>query len=61
MKKNTKYQNMKAEVANELGIKLGPNATARQNGSVGGEMTKRLVSQALASANSTSKSKSKKK
>ena len=34
---------MKYEVANELGVNLGPDATARQNGSVGGEITKRLV------------------
>ena len=34
---------MKYEIANELGVNLGPDATARQNGSVGGEITKRLV------------------
>ena len=33
--------NMKAEIANELGVQLGADATARQNGSVGGEITKR--------------------
>ena len=27
--------NMKYEIANELGVNLGPDATARQNGSVG--------------------------
>ena len=37
---------MKYESANELGVNLGPDATARQNGSVGGEITKRLVKQA---------------
>ena len=37
---------MKYEIANELGVNLGPDATARQNGSVGGEMTRRLVSMA---------------
>jgi len=37
---------MKAEIAAELGVNLGPDTTARQNGSVGGEMTKRLVSMA---------------
>ena len=37
---------MKAEIANEFGVKLGAEATARQNGSVGGEITKRLVRQA---------------
>ena len=35
---------MKYEIANELGVNLGPDATARQNGSVGGEITRRLVS-----------------
>ncbi len=34
---------MKYEIASELGVQLGPDATARQNGSVGGEITRRLV------------------
>ncbi|MFQ6791715.1 alpha/beta-type small acid-soluble spore protein [Thomasclavelia sp.] len=34
---------MKYEIANEFGVNLGPEATARANGSVGGEITKRLV------------------
>ena len=34
---------MKYEIANELGVNLGPDTTARENGSVGGEITKRLV------------------
>jgi hypothetical protein len=34
---------MKYEIANEFGVQLGPDATARQNGSVGGEITRRLV------------------
>ena len=38
--------NMKAEIASELGVTLGADATARQNGSVGGEITKRLVAMA---------------
>ena len=29
--------------ANEFGVNLGPDTTARANGSVGGEITKRLV------------------
>ena len=37
---------MKYEIANELGVNLGPDATARQNGSVGGEITRRLVTMA---------------
>ena len=38
--------NMKAEIASEFGVSLGADTTARQNGSVGGEITKRLVRQA---------------
>ncbi|MEG2992884.1 MAG: alpha/beta-type small acid-soluble spore protein [Bacilli bacterium] len=34
---------MKYEIANELGVAMGPDATSRANGSVGGEITKRLV------------------
>ena len=34
---------MKYEIANEFGVNLGADATARANGSVGGEITKRLV------------------
>jgi len=37
---------MKAEIAHEFGVTLGPDTSARQNGSVGGEITKRLVKQA---------------
>lgn len=37
---------MKTEIANEFGVNLGPDTTARQNGSVGGEITKRLVATA---------------
>jgi hypothetical protein len=36
-------EQMKFEIAAELGIALGPETTSRENGSVGGEMTKRLV------------------
>jgi len=35
--------NMKYEIARELGVSLGAETTSRMNGSVGGEMTKRLV------------------
>lgn len=55
---NANYQNqnqasgMKYEIANELGVNLGPDATARENGTVGGEMTKRLVSMAKSNLNS---------
>ena len=34
---------MKIEIAQEFGVTLGADTTARANGSVGGEMTKRLV------------------
>ena len=36
-------ERMKYEIANEFGVKLGPDATSRANGWVGGEITKRLV------------------
>ncbi len=35
--------NLKYEIARELGITLGADTTSRLNGTVGGEMTKRLV------------------
>ncbi|MDF2608479.1 MAG: alpha/beta-type small acid-soluble spore protein [Bacillales bacterium] len=34
---------MKYEIAQEFGVQLGAETTARANGSVGGEITKRLV------------------
>lgn len=37
---------MKYEIASEFGVNLGPETTARSNGSVGGEITKRLVKMA---------------
>ncbi len=36
-------EKMKYEIANEFGVNLGPDATSRANGSVGGEITRRLV------------------
>ena len=39
-------EKMKYEIANELGVNMGPDATSRANGSVGGEITKRLVQMA---------------
>ena len=38
---------MKYEIANEFGVELGADASARANGSVGGEITKRLVQNGL--------------
>lgn len=37
---------MKYEIAQEFGVNLGANTTSRANGSVGGEITKRLVQMA---------------
>jgi Small, acid-soluble spore proteins, alpha/beta type len=34
---------MKIEIASEFGVNLGAETTSRANGSVGGEITKRLV------------------
>jgi len=39
-------QQMKYEIASEFGVNLGAETTARANGSVGGEITKRLVQMA---------------
>ncbi|MBU5211876.1 alpha/beta-type small acid-soluble spore protein [Heyndrickxia oleronia] len=37
---------MKFEIAQEFGVNLGADTTSRANGSVGGEITKRLVQMA---------------
>ncbi|MBM7644825.1 hypothetical protein JOD45_001032 [Scopulibacillus daqui] len=37
---------MKVEIAQEFGVQLGADTTSRANGSVGGEITKRLVAAA---------------
>ncbi len=36
-------EKMKYEIANEFGVNLGPDASSRANGTVGGEITRRLV------------------
>ena len=36
-------ENLKYEIASELGIHLGADTSSRLNGTVGGEMTRRLV------------------
>ncbi|SEO48353.1 Small, acid-soluble spore protein, alpha/beta type [Amphibacillus marinus] len=41
-----KLEQLKYEIAQEFGVTPGPSETARANGSVGGEITKRLVQQA---------------
>lgn len=38
---------LKDDVAREFGVSLGSEATARANGAVGGEITKRLVALSL--------------
>jgi len=51
---------MKYEIANEFGVNLGPDTTSRANGSVGGEITKRLVQmgeQQISGSNSNYQSK----
>ena len=56
-------EKMKYEIANEFGVNLGPDATSRANGTVGGEITKRLVEHSMnkSSASKTSNSKAKKR
>jgi hypothetical protein len=39
-------EQMKYEIATEFGVNLGPDTSSRANGSVGGEITKRLVQMA---------------
>ncbi|MBT2666283.1 alpha/beta-type small acid-soluble spore protein [Peribacillus simplex] len=39
-------EQMKYEIATEFGVQLGADTTSRANGSVGGEITKRLVQMA---------------
>ena len=51
-------ENLKYEIASELGIQLGADQTSRLNGTVGGEMTRRLVNlgkQYYANVNSRTK------
>lgn len=40
-------EKMKYEIANEMGVSLGADSTSRANGSVGGEITRRLVQNGL--------------
>ena len=44
---------MKYEIASEFGVNLGADTTSRANGSVGGEITKRLVRMAQQQMSST--------
>ncbi|ALC80842.1 MULTISPECIES: alpha/beta-type small acid-soluble spore protein [Bacillus] len=45
----------KFEIAEEFGVQLGSDTVSRANGSVGGEITKRLVQQAQAQLNGNTK------
>lgn len=44
---------MKYEIAQEFGVQLEADSTSRSNGSVGGEITKRLVEMAIKSKNNS--------
>ena len=44
--KKGNVEQMKYEIAGEFGVQLGADSTARENGQVGGEITKRLVKMA---------------
>ncbi|RAK17145.1 small acid-soluble spore protein C (minor alpha/beta-type SASP) [Anoxybacillus vitaminiphilus] len=46
-------EQMKYEIAREFGVELGPDTSSRANGSVGGEITKRLVLMAQQKLQST--------
>ncbi len=46
---------MKYEIAREFGVELGPDTSSRMNGSVGGEITKRLVAMAQQQLGSSQK------
>ena len=51
-------EKMKYEIANEFGVNLGANATSRDNGLVGGEITKRLVEKSMNNSRTSSSSSS---
>ena len=47
------YNSYKYEVADELGVELGADETSRNNGRVGGQMTKNLVNRAKQEVDTT--------
>lgn len=47
-------EKMKYEIANEFGVNLGATASSRDNGIVGGEITKRLVECGMSRSNTSS-------
>ncbi len=49
-------EKMKYEIANEFGVNLGASASSRDNGIVGGEITKRLVESGMNRSKSISNS-----
>ena len=51
-------EKMKYEIANEFGVNLGANTTSRDNGLVGGEITKRLVEKSMNNSRTSSSSSS---
>lgn len=51
---------MKYEIANEFGVNLGASASSRDNGIVGGEITKRLVENGMNKNSNNTNSNSKK-
>ena len=54
-KSHNSIEKMKYEIANEFGVNLGPDTSARKNGKVGGEITKRLVEKGLSKHSNSSK------
>ena len=50
-------EKMKYEIANEFGVALGPDTTSRANGSVGGEITRRLVQSGMNNISGSSQNK----
>ena len=52
-------EKMKYEIANEFGVNLGASASSRDNGIVGGEMTKRLIENGMSKNSSSSNTKKK--
>ena len=51
---------MKYEIANEFGVNLGASSSSRDNGLVGGEITKRLIENGMNKSSSNSKNTSNK-
>lgn len=58
-KSKSSIENMKYEIANEFGVNLGASASSRDNGLVGGEITKRLVENGMSKSKTSSSSNNK--